>query len=116
MNLLTVNDKYNYVNGGVFRKFSQTEFFESFVGTGIGLDYYGWVFIPNACLSKSCKVHMTFHGSNGGVSALIQWGFDDMLTNGALQYATSTETIMIFPQAKVELFNPEFKWNIEGYL
>lgn len=116
VNLLTTNDKYNYLNGGILRKFSQTEFFESFVGTGIGLDYYGWIFIPPHCLSNKCKVHMVFHGSNGGVSSFVQRGFIDILENGYIQYGMANNIIMIFPQAKVELLNAEYKWNIEGYL
>lgn len=114
--LLSTGDKFNYLTAGVLRKFSQTEFSEEAVWGSEDLDYYGWVWIPNACLSKQCKVHVVFHGCGGGVSSIGQRGFKDILEMGALQYGTSLDLIVIFPQVKVGIFNPEFCWNSNGHL
>lgn len=74
----------NYLNAGVLRKFSQTEFSEELIGFSEDIDYDGYVWIPNACLSKQCKVHMVFHGCGGGISSITQTAFKGFLEIGWL--------------------------------
>lgn len=114
--LLTSSDSANYENGGVLRKFSQWEFVDEFVGLEVDLDYYGYVWIPNACLSKSCKVHMRFHGCSGGISTIFQSGFRSILMEGTLQYGMSLDMIVIYPMAKVGWKNMKFCWNSNNHL
>lgn len=117
VSLLTSGDRFNYENCGVLRKFSQTEFSEAFLGFNIGLDDYGWIFIPNACLTKQCKAHMFFHGSGGSVSSIRNTGFVDILDMGGLQYGCSLDLIVIYPMVRSTfLLNPTNSWNSLGFL
>ena len=51
-------------NKGVFRKFWQEEFIDTWMWENNGLAEYGYVYYPYRCYdgSKSCKVHMHLHG------------------------------------------------------
>lgn len=116
MSLLSSADIDNYLTCGVLRKFSQIEFSEALIFTSENIDYYGWVWIPTACLSKQCKVHMHFHGTGGGTSDFSKSGFRNIIGKGGLQYGCHLEMIVLFPMSKVGLFNAVNRWNVDGHL
>ena len=47
---------------GVLKEFSQSEFFEASIFEDIGLDEVGYIFYPEKCIKKSCKLHIHLHG------------------------------------------------------
>lgn len=59
-------------SAGTFRRFYQNEFIEAETFEFHGLARYGYVYYPNSCKTKSCKVHMHLHGC----SEIIQgWSY-----------------------------------------
>lgn len=100
----------DWKNLGVFREFDQTEFIDAMIPfEQHGLLKRGWVYYPNTCKTagSNCKVHMALHGCGGasvtkiGLTGEI-WPF--MKNYGYMHYAAANNIIMIFPQAKQDLF------------
>ena len=47
---------------GSFRRFNQQEFVDDGLFGYAGLGEWGYLYYPDSCKSKSCKVHMHLHG------------------------------------------------------
>lgn len=55
---------------------------------------YGFIYIPDACLSASCPLHIFFHGCGG----TAKWvGTDNMRKTGLLEHASANDIVVIFP-------------------
>lgn len=89
-----------YTSNGVWRRFDQQEFTDTGLFEFNGLAKWGYVFIPNACLTESCKVHLHTHGCQSINQGLFK---NSQFTLGFAQYASSNNLILLYPQA-------EFNW------
>lgn len=104
----------DFRNKGVMKKFNQKEFVDTYVWQLDGLAPYGYIFYPYQCYdgSRSCKVHMYFHGGASAVDGALL-GFDVLLYGGWYEYAAANDIILIQPQARTHfLLNPygTFEW------
>ena len=54
----------------------------------------GFLYIPTACQTKSCRFHVDFHGCTNTV---VMFGDVYMRQLGYLEYAAQNEIIMLFP-------------------
>jgi hypothetical protein len=52
-----LNPRNNGTLGGTFTEFNQSEFI-----TGHGVAATGWIYVPQACTTASCRVHLVLHG------------------------------------------------------
>lgn len=97
--------------------FDQTEF-------GIDkptMDETGYVYIPNTCLNaltQRCVVHVALHGCQNA-KTFVQNGetLYDVVPKywGYLEWAALNDIIVLFPQVKVTVSNPNACWDTYGY-
>ena len=88
----------------------------------IGLADTGYVFVPNACSSGGCKVHVAFHGCRQS-SAQIGTAFVEGA--GYNEWAAGNHLIVLYPQTVPRygwgagssrwVFNPRACWDWWGY-
>ena len=86
---------------GTFRRFYQDEFIEKNFFEFDGLGRYGYVYYPNSCKKKACKIHMHLHGCTEIIRGLSYYAFTSY---GLVQYAASNDIIVIFPQAENSIY------------
>ena len=55
----------DWESNGVYRRFLQDEFVEKDFLEFSGLAKFGYVYYPNSCINKQCKLHMNLHGCMG---------------------------------------------------
>ena len=94
--------------------FDQNEFFDGDAKSG-GLDDEGFIFIPQRCVngSNQCHLHINFHGC-GVEKSWLGDGYVQRL--GFLPLAEDNDVILMFPQIKHSLLNPNGCWDWWGYL
>lgn len=105
----------NYKDNGVLRRFSQKEFIEASVFETIGLTEYGFVYYPYSCVDgtvQNCKVHMI---QPGCFKNYVLKGEEIFANYGYVQYASSNNLILIFPQQKFDWYNPTTCLDDSGY-
>ena len=56
---------------------------------------YGFLFVPDSCLSKPCDFHIHFHGC---LDSAVVWNATYMRQTGLLEYSTTNDMILLFPQ------------------
>ncbi|MGH8558534.1 MAG: extracellular catalytic domain type 2 short-chain-length polyhydroxyalkanoate depolymerase [Methylococcales bacterium] len=97
--------------------FKQGEFIPDF---GTKRDYTSmnetaYVYIPSACETEKCRVHIVFHGCEQGNRVI---GEEYVTTTGYNQVADTNKLIVLYPQAKPSSpvpFNPKGCWDFWGY-
>jgi len=96
-------DHDDFSKWGALTLFDQTEFFS---GTTTSMDSMGMVYIPTACKSKSCRVHVSLHGCDMGMNNTagifaahpgMHYGDMYVLYSSYLQYAASNDIIILAP-------------------
>ena len=83
----------NPYNVGSLNKFDQKEFVQdgwTFDETTLG--DFGYVYVPEACQTKSCNLHFAFHGCNASV---INFAYN----LGYNEFAAANDIIMIYPDS-----------------
>ncbi|HVE08660.1 MAG TPA: poly(3-hydroxybutyrate) depolymerase [Paraburkholderia sp.] len=96
--------------GGDLVDFDQT----AFSGKGFtGLSDVGHAYIPAACRSESCRVHVVFHGCKQQDSVI---GDRLYTTTGYNELADSNRIIVLYPQIRANAArNPQGCWDFWGY-
>jgi poly(3-hydroxybutyrate) depolymerase len=97
--------------GGRLVQFDQ----KPFGSHDISMDDEGYVYIPKACDSERCRIHVAFHGCRQG-AALIKDQF--VREAGYNRWADSNHLIVLYPQAIVRYWptlNPRGCWDWWGY-
>lgn len=98
-----------------FVEFSQSEFTPgAFTNKEIGMGDTGFLFVPESCQSGnlSCKLHVSLHGCEQDFNS-VQDAF--IKHTGLLEWATTNNIIVLFPQAQSNLLNPKSCWDWWGY-
>jgi len=95
MNSSTKNLDYN-TNGQLYM-FDQTPFLVGGKEQSKMWDF-GYVYIPNKCLTEKCKAHMWFHGC-GGTAGLPYIADNVFRATGIAEHASGSEFIQFWPQA-----------------
>jgi poly(3-hydroxybutyrate) depolymerase len=76
----------------------------------------GFVYVPRACDTQSCRVHVAFHGCRQGVEAV---GERFVREAGYNRWADTNRLIVLYPQAVARywwwIYNPNGCWDWWGY-
>jgi poly(3-hydroxybutyrate) depolymerase len=99
--------------GGRLESFDQ----KPFGGHSISMDDEGFVYIPAACQTQACRVHVAFHGCQQGRSFLE---VKDQFAReaGYNRWADTNRIIVLYPQAiarGLRTYNPKGCWDWWGY-
>lgn len=92
--------------------FDQSEFIES---DRSSMSKTAYVYVPAACESETCKVHIVFHGCEQGAAVI---GDKYYRTTGYNELADTNKMIVLYPQAEPSdsiPFNPKGCWDFWGY-
>jgi poly(3-hydroxybutyrate) depolymerase len=100
---------------GKIVKFNQYEFIdpERLKYSSMSKDAY--VYIPAACETERCRVHIAFHGCEQGAKLL---GDEYYTTTGYNEMADTNKMIILYPQAEPSdaiPYNPKGCWDFWGY-
>jgi poly(3-hydroxybutyrate) depolymerase len=98
---------------GQLIEFDQGEFSQR--GRPAGLAATGYVFVPAACVSGRCRMHVALHGCRQDAS-LVGDAFYSRAGYNA--WADSNRVIVLYPQVAASLFmplNPQGCWDWWGY-
>ncbi|RJG15898.1 poly(3-hydroxybutyrate) depolymerase [Massilia cavernae] len=86
-----------------------------YAGYRAGLDDAGYAYVPAACSSRRCRVHVAFHGCMQG-AALVKDHFYGRAGYNAV--ADANGIIVLYPQVRTSWFypyNPGGCWDYWGY-
>ncbi|KAM4038284.1 poly(3-hydroxybutyrate) depolymerase-like [Anomaloglossus baeobatrachus] len=93
--------------------FDQSEFFKLAAPSTYGMDSAGYVYVPSSCQSGAqCKLHIVFHGCLQGREKL---GDKYARYTGYNQVADLNNFIILYPQAKSNMSNPNGCWDWWGF-
>jgi hypothetical protein len=87
----------------------------SFGGKPLSLDDEGYLFVPEACESGGCRVHVAFHGCRQGKSFVAERFVREA---GYNRWADANRLIVLYPQAIARYwspYNPRGCWDWWGY-
>jgi poly(3-hydroxybutyrate) depolymerase len=79
------------------------------------MSQYGYIYVPKSCETKTCKVHLVFHGCLQGATEI---GDEYYRTTGYNELADTNNIIVLYPQAKRSKpvpLNPQGCWDWWGY-
>ena len=97
--------------GGTLIRFDQRRF----AGASSGMAADGYAYVPAACASQSCRVHVAFHGCRQGVAAI---GDHFYARAGYNLLADANNIVMLYPQVAPSSpypYNPRGCWDFWGY-
>lgn len=106
---------------GEFMIFDQREFITPTSSSNPDVKYLSMseravAYIPTACKTNACKVHIAIHGCGQGIDII---GDKYYTTTGYAEMADTNNMIVLFPQVKsimsTTLQNPEGCWDFWGY-
>ena len=92
--------------------FNQRRFIQ---GAYSSMSNTGYAYIPKACDSESCRVHVVFHGCLQTTQAI---GERFYTSTGYNQVADANKIIVLYPQAEpspIHPYNPKGCWDFWGY-
>ncbi|CDG85840.1 extracellular catalytic domain type 2 short-chain-length polyhydroxyalkanoate depolymerase [Janthinobacterium agaricidamnosum] len=92
--------------------FNQSSFVRSTLSS---MSHTAYAYIPQACNSQSCKVHVAFHGCQQGAETI---GDHFYARTGYNQVADTNNIIVLYPQANPSPYvpyNPNGCWDFWGY-
>lgn len=93
-------------------KFDQSEFIKA---KNTSMSESAYVYVPKACETETCKVHVAIHGCLQGASVI---GDNYYTTTGYNEIADTNHIIVLYPQvnpSKVIPYNPKGCWDFWGY-
>lgn len=99
---------------GKIVKFDQSEFIS---GSYTSMSSDAYLYVPKACETDTCKVHIAFHGCEQGANTIGDQFYN---TTGYNQLADANKIIVLYPQADsssgfFSAFNPKGCWDFWGY-
>ncbi|XP_068129046.1 poly(3-hydroxybutyrate) depolymerase-like [Hyperolius riggenbachi] len=118
-------ESLNHIYGGLQRPsagaaltgqlilFDQSEFFKLAAPSTYGMDTAGYIYVPSSCQSGArCRLHIVFHGC---LQAREKLGDKYARNTGYNQVADLNNLIILYPQAKSNMSNPNGCWDWWGY-
>ncbi|HVL71417.1 MAG TPA: PHB depolymerase family esterase [Beijerinckiaceae bacterium] len=90
-----------------FRRFDQRPF-----GAGAGLDDGGFLYLPQACETGPCRLHVVFHGCRQAAERLH---LTFVTGSGHARFAEANRLVLLFPQVARSADNPLACWDWWGY-
>lgn len=107
----SLNAADGHLSGELIR-FDQRPFIQ---GSQSSMDDSGYVYVPNACQSGRCKVHVALHGCRQGISVV---GTTFVVGAGYNEVADNNDIIVLYPQVRKSSLwpvNPRGCWDFWGY-
>jgi poly(3-hydroxybutyrate) depolymerase len=100
---------------GSLHAFDQTEFFQP--SETAGLSGVGYIYVPDACRSEACRLHVAFHGCRQNADARgDERVHDDFIRHaGYNRWAAANRIVVLYPQATEAAGNPRACWDFWGY-
>ncbi|XP_072006642.1 poly(3-hydroxybutyrate) depolymerase-like [Engystomops pustulosus] len=93
--------------------FDQSEFFKLAAPSTYGMDTAGYIYVPAACQGGAkCRLHIVFHGC---LQAREKLGDKYARYTGYNQVADLNNFIILYPQAKSNMSNPNGCWDWWGF-
>lgn len=97
---------------GQFRAFDQAEFAAGDAKPA-GLAERGYLYMPPACASSpGCRVHIALHGCSQNAQAV---GERFVREAGLAEWADTNRLIVLYPQTRASVGNPQACWDWWGY-
>ncbi|MFW6076274.1 MAG: hypothetical protein ACOC71_00850 [Hyphomicrobiales bacterium] len=96
-------------DSGTLMAFDQTPFFDGFASS---LRDAGYVYVPSACETQTCRLHVAFHGCRQGIEAVHDDFVRDAGYNG---WAAAGRVVVLYPQVTTSRLNPNGCWDFWGY-
>ena len=100
---------------GSLHAFNQAEFGRP--SQTAGMSEVGYIYVPDACRSEECRLHVAFHGCRQNVGA--QGGeriHDDFVRDaGYNRWAAANRIVVLYPQATQAAGNSRACWDFWGY-
>ncbi len=97
---------------GKFIKFDQSEFVDI---RSASMSKYGYIYVPESCMTGGCKVHISIHGCRQGAEVIGDKWYSN---TGYNKMADANKMIILYPQAKPSdpiPYNPKGCWDFWGY-
>jgi poly(3-hydroxybutyrate) depolymerase len=100
---------------GNLHAFDQTAFFQP--TERAGLSGVGYIYVPDACRSEECRLHVAFHGCRQNADARgDERVHDDFVRDaGYNRWAVANRIVVLYPQATEAAGNPRACWDFWGY-
>jgi poly(3-hydroxybutyrate) depolymerase len=95
-------------------RFSQEEFAAGHAGS-ISLAKEGYLYLPKACETGGCRVHVAFHGCRQNAEAVAERFVGEA---GYNRWADANRLVVLYPQTAnryFPVFNPRGCWDWWGY-
>lgn len=107
-----LNPKVSYKSSNIY-SFKQKPYFSDSDWSGSSMADTGYIYIPEVCKNKECKVHLVLHGCD---QDYIETLGAVVYHTGYIEWAEANDMIVLFPQAAVSLVsNPQTCWDWWGY-
>jgi poly(3-hydroxybutyrate) depolymerase len=102
-------------DAGMLHAFNQAGFFRR--SRTSGLSEVGYIYVPDACLSEECRLHVAFHGCRQNADAQGDGRIhDDFIRDaGYNRWAAVNRIVVLYPQATEAESNPRACWDFWGY-
>jgi poly(3-hydroxybutyrate) depolymerase len=97
-----LNPRNNGTLGGTFTEFNQSEFV-----TGHGMATTGWIYVPQACTTTSCRVHLVLHGCKQNYTDVSD---QYVRKTGYNRWADTNNIVLIYPQTSTAATNSCWDW------
>ncbi|MEY4754765.1 MAG: hypothetical protein RJA44_2440 [Pseudomonadota bacterium] len=95
---------------GRILKFNQAEFIQ---GSRSSMSQTAYAYVPKACETEACKVHIAIHGCLQGAKQLGDRYYSG---TGYNEMADTNRMIVLYPQAEITpAINPQGCWDFWGY-
>lgn len=102
-------------DAGSLLAFDQGGFFQA--SRTAGLSGVGYIYVPDACRSEECRLHVAFHGCRQNADAQGEDRIHDDLVRdaGYNRWAAANRIVILYPQATAATGNPRACWDFWGY-
>jgi hypothetical protein len=110
-----VEDPVDPHDAGMLHAFDQAEFIRP--SRTAGMSDVGYIYVPDACRSAECRLHVAFHGCRQNADARGDERIhDDFVRDaGYNRWAAANRIVVLYPQATEAAGNPRSCWDFWGY-
>jgi poly(3-hydroxybutyrate) depolymerase len=108
----SLNPPNNNKLSGSFKSFNQEDFVDGGIPALVGLADKGYAYVPKACKTETCRVHVVFHGCEQYQRKVHTAVYKHA---GYNKWADTNKLIVLYPQTEADLLNPKGCWDWAGF-